>query len=162
MIMAFFLLSNLPFFRVRILKDILRMIILSLITSMSSASQESNNEPKVEHRPSPLLVPLPPHFVVESTKEHLVEYNHNIDARVSESCDDECAVCLTVMRGELRGLENCRHVFHKDCIESWIDKCKTTCPVCRSDLLRGRAGEFGDPWRRERMMYLFGEDSSFM
>lgn len=166
--MALLSLPNSPCFLVGLLKGIF-LVIVSHITR-SNASQSSDvqsDEPRLEHRPSPLLVPVPLHFIVESIKEHLIEFKHDHNlARKLESNDNDCAVCLTIMVmeecDEVRGLPNCSHVFHKDCIDAWIDKCKTTCPVCRSDLLPGQGEKFicgGDPWRRERMIYLYGEDS---
>ncbi|KAL8557453.1 hypothetical protein ACS0TY_004759 [Phlomoides rotata] len=116
-------------------------------------------------RPSPSLAQLPAlpfHSIVESVKDelHVAKYDRNI---MSESCDKDCVVCLSIMEEgeEVRQLPNCKHVLHKDCIDAWIDTCRTTCPICRSDLLPGQGEKFrcGDPWRRERMIYLFGEDS---
>ncbi|KAK9291784.1 hypothetical protein L1049_019734 [Liquidambar formosana] len=62
---------------------------------------------------------------------------------------------------EVRKLCNCSHAFHKDCLDAWIDEGQVTCPVCRSKLLPERGEEVKkgeDPWRMERMVYLFGED----
>ncbi|KAJ8628673.1 hypothetical protein MRB53_021996 [Persea americana] len=48
----------------------------------------------------------------------------------------ECAVCLNEFEDDetLRLLPKCSHVFHPDCIDSWLVS-HTTCPVCRSDLV---------------------------
>lgn len=47
----------------------------------------------------------------------------------------ECAVCLNEFEDEekLRLLPKCNHVFHPDCIDSWLSL-HTTCPVCRADV----------------------------
>lgn len=47
--------------------------------------------------------------------------------------DGHCAVCLGEMEdGELgRLLPACRHVFHKECIDTWLGV-SSTCPVCRT------------------------------
>ncbi|CAN6336395.1 unnamed protein product [Urochloa humidicola] len=47
--------------------------------------------------------------------------------------DGQCAVCLGEMEdGELgRLLPACRHVFHVECIDTWLGV-SSTCPVCRT------------------------------
>ncbi|XP_018484079.1 E3 ubiquitin-protein ligase ATL41-like [Raphanus sativus] len=47
----------------------------------------------------------------------------------------ECAVCLSVFEEQdtARELPNCRHVFHVDCVDTWLTTC-STCPVCRSEV----------------------------
>lgn len=47
----------------------------------------------------------------------------------------ECAVCLNEFEDEetLRLLPKCSHVFHTDCIDSWLVS-HSTCPVCRANL----------------------------
>ncbi|XP_057955570.1 E3 ubiquitin-protein ligase ATL41-like [Malania oleifera] len=46
----------------------------------------------------------------------------------------ECAVCLSVVEEEeiVRLLPNCKHAFHKDCIDTWL-RSNPTCPVCRGN-----------------------------
>ncbi|KAK7364319.1 hypothetical protein VNO80_12876 [Phaseolus coccineus] len=47
----------------------------------------------------------------------------------------ECAVCLTDFsdKDALRLLPKCNHVFHPQCIDSWLAS-HVTCPVCRANL----------------------------
>ncbi|XP_061999694.1 ERAD-associated E3 ubiquitin-protein ligase HRD1-like [Rosa rugosa] len=84
-----------------------------------------------------------------------------------------CIVCMNSMEGrdEVRELCNCEHVFHRDCLDAWIGQAQLTCPLCRSELLipaptsatTSKQDKDGgrDPWRAERMIYLFGEDIFF-
>ncbi|KAE8672750.1 Clathrin adaptor complex small chain family protein [Hibiscus syriacus] len=47
-----------------------------------------------------------------------------------------CAVCLAEFDdGDVVSrIEKCRHVFHMDCIEKWMERDHFTCPLCRSFL----------------------------
>uniref|UniRef100_A0A2C9UFC1 RING-type domain-containing protein n=2 Tax=Manihot esculenta TaxID=3983 RepID=A0A2C9UFC1_MANES len=45
---------------------------------------------------------------------------------------EDCAICLNDYRdGELcRIFPMCKHMFHSDCIDIWLEK-SLTCPICR-------------------------------
>ncbi|GAB2212298.1 hypothetical protein Droror1_Dr00025651 [Drosera rotundifolia] len=51
-----------------------------------------------------------------------------------ERNDKSCAVCLYEFEGEeeIRQLPNCRHVFHRSCLDRWMDLDHKTCPLCRT------------------------------
>ncbi|XVF13643.1 hypothetical protein REPUB_Repub08aG0225400 [Reevesia pubescens] len=53
----------------------------------------------------------------------------------SEKYGLECPICLGEFIDDdmLRLLTNCCHVFHKECVDLWLDSHKT-CPVCRGEL----------------------------
>ncbi|KAJ4803694.1 RING-H2 finger protein ATL13 [Rhynchospora pubera] len=53
-----------------------------------------------------------------------------------------CAVCLGQLSSshEVRELGNCSHLFHKECIDKWVDLGKVTCPLCRALLLPNGIG----------------------
>lgn len=78
--------------------------------------------------------------------------------------DFVCAVCLSAFReeDEIRELCNCCHIFHKNCLDKWLDHYHSTCPMCRSSLLSGivetEANEEESRWVVERICYLFAED----
>ncbi|KAG0463962.1 hypothetical protein HPP92_020031 [Vanilla planifolia] len=61
--------------------------------------------------------------------------------RYAEVTDEVCAVCLSEPKeGEvMRMLPECRHAFHVLCIDRWL-RSSRTCPVCRADVGRRRAG----------------------
>ncbi|GMI92630.1 hypothetical protein like AT5G20885 [Hibiscus trionum] len=89
---------------------------------------------------------------------------------------DTCAVCLSQLKegDEVRELRNCCHVFHRDCIDRWVDydgdqdhdqeddNNHKTCPLCRSPLLTSAQCSVwpkNEPsWAVERLLYLFGDD----
>ncbi|CAN6326323.1 unnamed protein product [Urochloa humidicola] len=61
-----------------------------------------------------------------------------------EAEERECAVCLAAMaEGEAaRLLPLCMHVFHRGCVDVWLRE-RSTCPVCRAEVIARRAGEGG-------------------
>ncbi|KAF8377257.1 hypothetical protein HHK36_030632 [Tetracentron sinense] len=53
----------------------------------------------------------------------------------------ECAVCLSKFReGEKMRELKCNHVFHKDCLDKWLQHDSATCPLCRSSVLPEKIG----------------------
>ncbi|KAG1358883.1 E3 ubiquitin-protein ligase EL5 [Cocos nucifera] len=74
-----------------------------------------------------------------------------------------CAVCLSEVgrKDRVWELRNCCHVFHKACLDRWLDHDEhLACPLCRASL---RPAAFpaaaSDPsWAVERLLYLFGDD----
>ncbi|KAM1172743.1 hypothetical protein ACFXTH_022940 [Malus domestica] len=62
------------------------------------------------------------------------EYASVKDFRI-EKYGLECAICLVEFEDDsmLRLLTVCCHVFHKDCIDLWLESHKT-CPFCRGNL----------------------------
>ncbi|XP_050386874.1 brassinosteroid-responsive RING protein 1-like [Argentina anserina] len=47
---------------------------------------------------------------------------------------ESCAVCLHEFDGsdEIRCLKNCKHIFHRSCLDRWMDHDQKTCPLCRT------------------------------
>ncbi|XP_009361276.3 E3 ubiquitin-protein ligase RHA2A-like [Pyrus x bretschneideri] len=136
---------------------------------------QDHNNLFLEVTPSPWLVPLPVHCIAESVKNQLPGVqNRGGKTQDSDygSHTDTCTVCMDKVEGgqRVRELSNCSHVFHKECLDAWIDEGQFTCPLCRSNLLpkncttpepKGHEREL-DSWRAERMIYLFGDDYQFM
>ncbi|EEF46180.1 brassinosteroid-responsive RING protein 1 [Ricinus communis] len=96
----------------------------------------------------------------------------DITDRISGACDT-CAVCLGQLSelDEVRELRNCCHVFHKECIDRWVDHDHDhddnhkTCPLCRAPLLTASQSlawinnnKCEPSWAVERILYLFGDD----
>ncbi|XP_058106742.1 brassinosteroid-responsive RING protein 1-like [Magnolia sinica] len=54
-----------------------------------------------------------------------------------DSMSDSCAVCLYEFEGreEIRRLTNCRHIFHRTCLDRWMDLDQKTCPLCRTSFV---------------------------
>ncbi|WP_422139651.1 RING finger domain-containing protein [Endozoicomonas sp. ALC020] len=48
---------------------------------------------------------------------------------------DNCPVCLETFAGKkVMVLKQCKHMFHRDCLERWLSK-NSTCPSCRTSLV---------------------------
>ncbi|KAI3812918.1 hypothetical protein L1987_17631 [Smallanthus sonchifolius] len=50
---------------------------------------------------------------------------------------ESCAVCLYEFDAgdEIRRLTNCQHVFHRLCLDRWMDHNQKTCPLCRTPFM---------------------------
>nr|KYP67299.1 RING-H2 zinc finger protein RHA1b [Cajanus cajan] len=51
--------------------------------------------------------------------------------------EESCAVCLFDFQGEeeIRRLPNCRHIFHRGCLDRWMGYHQRTCPLCRTPFI---------------------------
>ncbi|KAK7358934.1 hypothetical protein VNO77_00875 [Canavalia gladiata] len=48
----------------------------------------------------------------------------------------DCRVCLCEFEeGEKVRNLNCKHTFHKDCLDQWLQQYCATCPLCRNKVL---------------------------
>lgn len=57
-----------------------------------------------------------------------------MDAISEVETDAQCPICYEKI-GEGVQLK-CKHAYHSDCIDTWFMK-KTTCPMCRYDIIKG-------------------------
>ncbi|KAM5546790.1 receptor [Rosa sericea] len=57
-------------------------------------------------------------------------------ARLGECHSEEtCAICLENYKdGEILKVLPCQHEFHSSCVDSWLTKWGTCCPVCKHDM----------------------------
>nr|GMD10392.1 E3 ubiquitin-protein ligase RHA2B-like [Ipomoea batatas] len=55
-----------------------------------------------------------------------------------------CSICLEEIEldHEVRDPVTCNHVFHRPCLDTWVDEGQVTCPVCRSMLLPRKLTSF--------------------
>lgn len=50
---------------------------------------------------------------------------------------ESCAVCLDEFSDneEIRRLTHCQHIFHRKCVDCWMDHEQKTCPLCRTPFI---------------------------
>ena len=61
----------------------------------------------------------------------LIESENLEDDINVESNNNECSICLDdINNGEPTRVLDCNHIFHRDCVEKWINT-YSTCPYCR-------------------------------
>uniref|UniRef100_A0A0A9EY63 RING-type domain-containing protein n=1 Tax=Arundo donax TaxID=35708 RepID=A0A0A9EY63_ARUDO len=95
----------------------------------------------LQHR-RPEFRPVPAVAIEEALP--VVRFDELVDAVCG---DGDCAVCLSVIGGgdEVRRLSNCRHAFHRGCLDHWMAHDQCTCPLCRAPLILG-GGDATAPW----------------
>ncbi|KAA8525070.1 hypothetical protein F0562_007066 [Nyssa sinensis] len=130
---------------VRYLKLMVMMALthLGLLTTPEEAFSSENSTIYVVmlDGSSPSLVPIPVHVVTAAIKKKLpvLQYgDYLLEKRIqNEEEEKACSVCLDSIESshEIRELCNCCHVFHRECLDSWVDEGQVTCPLCRSMLL---------------------------
>lgn len=56
----------------------------------------------------------------------------SMNPTTSKYLGNECSICLNEIN--VNGLHrelSCGHVFHPNCVDSWLLECDATCPICR-------------------------------
>jgi hypothetical protein len=76
----------------------------------------------------------------EPSDEEVQQQEEEREESPDNDQDSSCVICLEPFRvNDLvawsRHFEECQHVFHRDCIESWLQK-QDDCPSCRTILLQ--------------------------
>ncbi|KAL0394921.1 UNVERIFIED_CONTAM: Brassinosteroid-responsive RING protein 1 [Sesamum latifolium] len=82
---------------------------------------------------SPSLVPIPVHVVTAAIKKRvpIVQFQDFIRRQGGEEEDLSelivCSVCLECIEwcDEIRELCSCSHVFHRECLDTWLDEGQT-------------------------------------
>ncbi|KAK0582432.1 hypothetical protein LWI29_025632 [Acer saccharum] len=86
------------------------------------------------------------------------------DLVVNGEKPESCAVCLYEFEGgeEIRWLRNCKHIFHRACLDRWMDHDQKTCPLCRTDFVPDEMQEEFNQrlWAASGVADLYSEYSS--
>ncbi|KAF3779246.1 E3 ubiquitin-protein ligase [Nymphaea thermarum] len=123
-------------------------LLITWVVSLLDLLEDADDEPKNRGAPSASSQTIKKALAV-------VEFGSFLD-KFAECQKEEttCAVCLCCIerRHEIRELYNCSHVFHKGCLDKWVDQGQYTCPLCRSPLMplsTGRSDD-DDSWQNLR------------
>jgi len=74
--------------------------------------------------------------ILESLPTTVLSFDEKIEG-MPELCDgDVCTTCLCdyVEGDEVRWIPQCAHIFHKSCIDEWLQSQSVSCPICRLEL----------------------------
>ncbi len=81
-------------------------------------------------------------FRLSPSDEYIEEFhNRNPAIRFDTVCnckrpEHDCSVCLTRFEPESEiNCLPCGHLFHKACLEKWLNYWNSTCPLCRTPLM---------------------------
>ncbi|GLJ55462.1 hypothetical protein SUGI_1190870 [Cryptomeria japonica] len=96
---------------------------------------ERNGQREFQEIPSALSLPSDGDMV--RNKLPVIKFQSFADS--CSEIDEEvmCAVCLSSLEraDEIRELCNCSHIFHRNCLDKWIDHLQLTCPLRRCPLI---------------------------
>ncbi|CAL0318653.1 unnamed protein product [Lupinus luteus] len=113
-----------------IVRTILHIVGINVSSSSSSPNTSQNPTESFELHLSP-------------SDGFIEEFRSKTPSRSFDSvcgCDHQpehdCSVCLTEFepKSEINHL-SCGHIFHKVCLEKWLDYWNITCPLCRTPLM---------------------------
>lgn len=103
-------------------------------TDRIAATREKNKTDIEFHRISEIAVLQTARIVEEQLKKTMLERVAMKSRVVEVEKESSCTVCLEAVKiGSSVYDIDCKHVFHKKCIENWRRE-KDTCPCCRSML----------------------------
>ncbi|KAK2740756.1 hypothetical protein FQN57_005988 [Myotisia sp. PD_48] len=65
----------------------------------------------------------------------LIAENPETNANIPIAETDRCLICLSDYEAgeEIRLLNQCKHLYHRDCIDEWLTTGRNSCPLCRGE-----------------------------
>ena len=101
---------------------------------------------------SPSLIPVHKLMMLIKKRVPVIECSNFLERYGvvhDEDVDMECSVCLNCVERshEIRELCNCYHVFHRECLDRWVDEGQVTCPLCRTMMFPAQTQKIIQPCR---------------
>jgi len=117
----------------------LSVYIIRLINDRNREIIEDNIIENINNSPESVYAPSPIPF---SRGNNLIIINSYRVHPMDIPNDFNCSICLENRNNIIISLE-CEHIFHKNCIDTWISRNITpkTCPICRHELQVRRSRE---------------------
>ncbi|KAF7013542.1 unnamed protein product [Triticum aestivum] len=79
-----------------------------------------------------------PPYIKKHVVEKLPSVVYKAPCSSGNNCEEACAICLEDYdNGDMLRLLPCKHEFHVECIDPWLTKWGTFCPVCKLEVLTG-------------------------
>lgn len=135
-----FLLNLLGYFKVIVMVALAHLGLFHPPEQAYSEEHPASTYVVVMDGQTPSLVPVPVVMAWIKKRVPVVEYGSFLERLgMHEDEDAVCSVCLDCIKRshQIRELSNCCHVFHKECLDTWVDEGQVTCPLCRSMLFPG-------------------------
>lgn len=122
---------------ISLFKGFFRIILHIVGIHLSSSSPTSSPSPDISQNP-----PESFEFHLSPSECYIEEFRSRTPAlRYDSVCcskhpEHGCTICLTQFEpeSEINHL-SCGHLFHKVCLEKWLDYWNITCPLCRAPLM---------------------------
>ncbi|CAF2158174.1 probable E3 ubiquitin-protein ligase XERICO [Brassica rapa] len=117
-----------------ILRSVLQLIGIRLCPSSAAAAAAASSENQTSET-FDFRVCQPESFL-EEFRNRTPTVKFESLCKCKKQADNECSVCLSNFEedSEINKLK-CGHLFHKTCLEKWIDYWNITCPLCRTPLV---------------------------
>ncbi|KAJ9703917.1 hypothetical protein PVL29_005268 [Vitis rotundifolia] len=120
-----FLLNLLGYFKVIIMVALAHLGLFHPPEQAYSEEHPASTYVVVMDGQTPSLVPVPVVMAWIKKRVPVVEYGSFLERLgMHEDEDAVCSVCLDCIKRshEIRELSNCCHVFHKECLDTWVDE----------------------------------------
>ncbi|WOL05445.1 hypothetical protein Cni_G14174 [Canna indica] len=134
----------------------LKTLIDSLLRSLGLTESESRWHDHEETRRGTSLCPALPVIIQESSPA--VQFEHLLRAGRRRCWPPaSCAVCLCEFEAadEVRRMSGCQHVFHRQCVDRWLEHGQHTCPLCRAPLVVASIAD------DESRSFVYGEECCY-
>ncbi|KAL5704145.1 hypothetical protein ACHQM5_022617 [Ranunculus cassubicifolius] len=74
------------------------------------------------------------YLLIESNVVEKIDEDQDISSGIGEY--EYCSICLSGWGEEAQEVRklSCSHVFHKSCVDQWLNLFRKTCPLCRTSV----------------------------